>query len=160
EDKSAEVEAILREDVQREPGDIQAHEKLARFLWSHRDWAGAEKEFYEAFRLGESVSYYVPYSGRDPENIEDCLLAQERYVDFEQLLREAIRSGPDSADLHFSLARFLADREEYDQAEAEYREGTRLAPGDAWNLSYFGSLLMRQQKYAEAEAVLRRVVEL
>ncbi len=83
-----------------------------------------------------------------------------RYVEAEQVYREAIRLNPNDASPWWFLGHLLRDHfGRYAEAEQAFREAIRIDPNDAWTWCSLGDLLERRfNRYAEAEQAYRGAI--
>ncbi len=77
-----------------------------------------------------------------------------------RLWQEAVRLSPENRSAHLNLGVSLMIREEYDQAEAEFRRALVLAPDYAHAYYALGLLEIRRERYAEADAFLTEAIAL
>jgi tetratricopeptide (TPR) repeat protein len=75
------------------------------------------------------------------------------------LVREQVRTAPDSAKAHFNLAFTLEDRGELAEAIREYEASTRIAPDYAWTWYWLGDAHERAREREAARAAFRRATE-
>jgi tetratricopeptide (TPR) repeat protein len=68
----------------------------------------------------------------------------------ESIWRDTVEKSPDSSVVRNNYGRALANLGRQDDAIAQYREGLRLAPGDARTWAKLGNALAEQGKLAEA----------
>ena len=143
-------------------------------LFYRGDYAGAVDDFAEALRLSQALYGEQSLDTHIARlNLGRALAAQGQAKRAEPLLRPELPASLDgdyAGYIRFMRLKWLADSQAqdgqlaaavqgYDAAEAAFREyGER----DELELSKLaecrGQLLLRQQRYAEAEAVLRKVM--
>jgi TolB-like protein/Tfp pilus assembly protein PilF len=78
----------------------------------------------------------------------------------EDLIGQALRLDPDLAEARVTLAKFAADRREFERAESLYREAIALNPSYAQAYHWYSQLLGTVGRDDEAMQALRKAVEL
>ena len=134
-----------------------AHTELADILLYDRwDWVGSEREYQRAIDLNAShtlarshYSRYLSAVGRhdralqharltvdaDPLSVEAldsvplAMYYAGRFVEAAAAFRDTLRLFPNSAPTHFGLGRALAGGGNFDAADSELREASRLLEG-------------------------------
>ncbi len=154
--KFDEAAAELRRVVPLKPQSAGGHVNLGIALGRQGKFAEAEAALREAIRLRPEVGM-IHYSLGN-------VLLREGGKDDEALaeLREALRLGAEPAlgMAHFSIGVALARQGKLGEAEAAYREATRVKPDFSEAHSYLGTVLKRLGKPAEAESELRAAIRL
>src|SRR5262249_25607112 len=74
--------------------------------------------------------------------------------------RKALALAPDYALAHWNLGLALAEQKDLDGAIAHCRKAVTLEPRDARAHSALGPVLLRAGRFAEAQATLRRALDL
>jgi tetratricopeptide (TPR) repeat protein len=126
-----------RQDMQRNPGDVEAHFKLGRLLREIGDTAGALAAFGAALRIDRNR----------PDIESEAGVALDLNGEFDKAIaahHRALRLNPNFADAHFNLAHAYSETGRFDDSVASYAQAARLKPDwpDAhWNLSL--ALLLR-----------------
>jgi len=86
--------------------------------------------------------------------------ARKQWQDAKDSIAVAIRLAPDKADYHALLGNIFRFEEQNDKALVAYAQAFRLKTRDTSMLRSYGVLLLDSKQYVEAEAVLRRFLEL
>ncbi len=151
----ASAEAAYRRALASRPDDIETAAGLAHLLLQSQRASEAEellvaplKAHPDDPRLVSQMASIYAAEGKTKEAIP--LLAQ---------LRTDARFASDDS-LARQLARLYEGDGQHAQAEQLFKEVLAKNPDDAPLLDDLGSVLVRQQKYPEAQAVLSRAVEL
>jgi tetratricopeptide (TPR) repeat protein len=124
-------------------------------------------------RLDEAVPHFEAALAVRPDyaishnNLGRALIAHGDFDGAIAHLERAVEESPEVAAFHLNLAIALAGRGRLDAAAAEFAVVARLDPGGqaatsgfGRTLARFGALLVREQRWAPAAAILARAVEL
>jgi tetratricopeptide (TPR) repeat protein len=177
-----------RRAVEADPAFAQAHNNLANALKARGDSAGAIEHFEQAARLAPTLTephYNLGLLFIDQERDDEAIaqfqealrLAPTLYQAHNSLgnllgkreqwdeavahYRRAIELAPGDDKTHANLGRtLLAQGGHPDEAVAELRESVRLKPDVGKVHAALGKALLAQNKLKEAEASLRRALEL
>ncbi len=177
-----------RRAVEADPAFAQAQNNLANALKARGDLAGAVEHFEQAARLAPTLAepHYnlgllFTEQERDDEaiaqfeealrlaptlyqahnNLGNLLKQREQWDEAVAHYRRAIELAPGDAYSHANLGRTLmAQGGHPDEALAELREGVRLKPDAGKMHAALGKALLAQSEFREAEASLRRALEL
>ena len=130
-----------------------AHFFFALHLTEQKRWADAEVQYREALKLTPDDLDKLMY-------LVKALEEQKKISDAEAELKRFAARKP-GGPVYFSLGEFYLRNKRWAEAEAAFRESTRLEPAP-WNVSNnLGGLLnalKEQKKYAEAETALRALI--
>jgi serine/threonine-protein kinase len=149
-----ETTAVWREAIRREPDIGYNHWGLGLALARHGKLDDAIAEYREAHRLkfDEVKVYSSIASARD---------VQGKYTEAIAAYREALRLKPPTADsLRVNLGSLLMRLRKWPEADAEFRELTRMYPDNYYGYVLVSQALTGQGKVDEAIAALRRAYEL
>lgn len=143
----------LREAITREPNDQRHHFLLSDVLarLGQMDEAIAEAEKATQGDLVEA--WYFHHHAA-------LLLRAERPAEAGKSLRSAIDVDPEDYRHHFLLSDVLMRRGRIEEAVIEAEAAARGKDAVPWCFHHLGSLQMRLGRYLEAEASLRRAVDL
>ncbi len=141
--------------IARDPDLDLARRRAAALALRGREVAlrVGQKDAAEQLRLG-AVRYLAGLGAR--------LLERKVPAEAEAAFRDAARIAPEAWGVRVDLGRCLYEQGRFAAAENAIREGLGLAPAAESALGYFhlGVLMERQDRRADAEAALRRALEL
>ncbi len=140
----------------------------------YRRWLGENR--FESFppnrlarlrrRFGVTCGPRVPIdlatyrqANRDLQGLEDARLLEHVFAHGFEEKRSALRIDPSNVGLFTAYARHLEDRESYAEAEAVYLRLAHFLPNEAAPNGRLGDYLMEGERFAEAFACFRRVIE-
>jgi len=151
--ETAAAEEQYRELLRREPDHWMGRNGLALLLWQQGRLEEAEKQLKEAVRLKRTFfeGYY---------NLGRLLAQQGRHGDAATWLRQAARLRPEDFDVQLRLGNSLVEDRQFDAALACYDVALRLRPTNALVHINRAVALAGLDRVAEAEAALRRALEL
>ncbi len=180
-------EALLRQDISRDPGDWVAHHGLGTLELDHGNVPEALRHYKIAIRgnpenadahydmarallglgrVDEAIRHYrraleiKPFSSIGHYNLAVALAGEGRLDEAIEHYREALVITPDAADVHNNLAIALAGRGQLDEAVRHYRHALRFNP-EAYDLhSNLGNTLLSMQRVHEAIEHYRRALRL
>jgi tetratricopeptide (TPR) repeat protein len=142
---------MLELRVETEPGDADAHRRLAELAFGVGDFEAAIDGFALAlhYRPGETDAM-IGYAG--------ALRASGDAAAAERVCREAIDIEPSSPAARLELAATLKAQDRVTEAIGEYRVALAMQPGNPGLLCNLGLALHQAGEYAEAAAILRRAL--
>jgi tetratricopeptide (TPR) repeat protein len=149
--------ACYKQAIERDPTSALAHYNLGYLLYDIGQLDEALAEYRQVVHL-------EPYDGDHHSVLGKCLHKMGHLDEAISEYREAIRLEPDEASYHSSLGTVLDEKGQLDEAISEFRRAIQLyhqekdgpeSIGLANVLALLGSALLKQQKWTEAEAVLR-----
>jgi serine/threonine protein kinase/tetratricopeptide (TPR) repeat protein len=151
-----EAEAAYRQALRLRPGFLEAHNGLGYVLLEQGKLAEAEAEYRKSLRLQPNVS-------ETHSDLGWVLHAQGKPAEAEAEFREALRLRPDLPEGHKGVGCVLHARGKLAAAEKEFQETLKLlrkrdgpeSTTIAGALAVLGMTMLKQQKYAEAEQILR-----
>ena len=126
----------------------EAHLALGAFYSDRKQMDAAEAAYRTALRLDPS---FVP----GMVNLADFYRAQNRDVEAEPLLRQAVMAESNNAGAHHALGLLLVRMRRLDEAMAELRQAAELAPDNARYAYVYAVALNTAGQSAEALRVLR-----
>jgi tetratricopeptide (TPR) repeat protein len=151
--KLIEAEAAYRESIELRPF-ATGYNNLGKVLRTQGKLRDAEAAYGKAIEL--RPEFAPAYRG-----LGLVLVDLARLPDAITAHRKAVELQPNIADAHFDLGVALqkADWQSTD-AEKAYRKAIELNPQHAEAHNNFGTILAMRQKFAEAEALFRKAIEL
>jgi Flp pilus assembly protein TadD len=146
-------EALARHNVEKNPGDFEAHYNLGSMLQARDDLDGAIREYQEAVSLR-------PGDATGNNALGAALVAQGNPTRATEFLRRAIQVRADYFDAHYNLAFALAGQNDFAEAAKEFQLALRLRPDDAGAEANLGVALAQMGRFGEAKAHLQRALEI
>jgi Tfp pilus assembly protein PilF len=146
-------EALARHNVEKNPGDFEAHYNLGAMLQAKDKLDAAIGEYEEAVRLR-------PDDAAANNALGAALVAggqPERGVGY---LQTALKARPDYFDAHYNLGIALASQNDFDGASQQFRLASQLQPNDANVEANLGAALAEMGKLAEAKAHFERALQI
>lgn len=181
--RSAEAESILREQVRLAPDSAHGHEQLAAALMAQKRYAEAvpvleravqlmptlaKAHFglgYACSRLGKPAEAIIHlraavlHNPKDADSyslLADLLSTQDRFSEAADALRHLVQLRPNWGRAHFNLGYVQARLGHSDQAISHLRDALRFATNDMDSHVLLAELLSRQGETNEATALLRK----
>jgi tetratricopeptide (TPR) repeat protein/mono/diheme cytochrome c family protein len=146
-------EALARHNVEKDPGDFEAHYNLAAMLQVKNQLDAAIEEYEAAVRLRSNDAA--------ANNALGAALASAGHADQgTQYLREALKSRPDYFDAHYNLGFALAQQNDFEGAAEQFESAVKLQPKDANAEANLGAALAEMGKFADAKAHFERALEI
>ena len=146
-------EAMARHNIDKNPGDFEAHYNLAAVLQAR----GARTEAIQQFELAVRLR---PQDAVATNALGASLLSAGRIGDAIPYLRAALRAQPDNFDAHYNLANALVAQNAFAEAVEQYRDATRLRPDDANAEANLGSALAVTGNLGEAKLHFERALRI
>lgn len=146
-------EALARHNVEKNPGDFEAHYNLGAMLQAKGKLEAALGEYQAAVKLrpedaaGNNALGAALVSVGHPEQAASYLLA-------------ALKTRPDYFDAHYNLGFALAQQNEFSQAAEQFQTALRLQPQDAAVEANLGAALAEMGRVAEARAHFEHALQL
>jgi tetratricopeptide (TPR) repeat protein len=145
---------LLQQAVAIQPDYFNAHNDLGVAYLKTNQVDQAVEAFRRAIKINDKV--YLPQL-----NLGIILNRQRKYAEAAELLGKLQRKHPDITAIHAPLIEALIEAKLWREAEAELRLAPAIQGFDPVDLkTKLGVVLIRQEKYAEAVAVLREAVGL
>ncbi len=114
----------------------------------------------DAVECFEACTRLNPAHAEAYVNLGKILLNQAILDKAHACFRRALELKPTLAEAHFGIGRVLEDREAWEQAADSYREALALKPDFREAHNNLGTVLMAQGRYAEAQKVFLRHLEM
>jgi tetratricopeptide (TPR) repeat protein len=157
-----EASACFHKASELDPKLVWPHHRLGWILWEKGDLDGAERALREAVRLE------ADFHGGALDELAELLESRGNWDGAIAVYQEFLRINPKDAGAHANLGYALAGKGQVDEALACYKKAVELAPqavprdsvGLVYLFAHTSSRLLRQQKWAEAELLLRACLAL
>jgi tetratricopeptide (TPR) repeat protein/mono/diheme cytochrome c family protein len=146
-------EALARHNVEKNPGDFEAHYNLAAMLQAKDKLDAAIGEYESAVRLrpGDAVANNA---------LGAALVAAGHSEQGVGYLQTALKARPDYFDAHYNLGIALAGQTDYDAAVKEFGLALKLQPNDAGVEANLGTALAEMGRFPEAKLHLERALQI
>jgi Tfp pilus assembly protein PilF/mono/diheme cytochrome c family protein len=146
-------EALARHNVEKNPGDFEAHYNLAAMLQAKDKVDSAIGEYELALRLR-------PQDATANNALGAALVAAGRPEQAVGYLRTAVQARPDYFDGHYNLGIALAQQEKFDEASQQFLLALQSQPDDANAEANLGAALAETGRFAEAKAHFKRALQI
>jgi Tfp pilus assembly protein PilF/mono/diheme cytochrome c family protein len=146
-------EAMARHNLQKNPGDFEAHYNLAALLQIRGELSGSIAHFAQAVRIR-------PDDAAANNALGAVLLASGRIGESIPHLAAALKARPDYFDAHYNLGNALASQGDFSQALLHFRAAVRLHPEDANAEANLGSALAETGNSKEARLHYERALKI
>jgi Flp pilus assembly protein TadD/mono/diheme cytochrome c family protein len=146
-------EAMARHNLQKNPGDFEAHYNLAALLMGRGELPEAIRHFSEASRIRPNEPALNNAFGA-------ALLAVGQPEEAISHLTAALNARPDYFDAHYNLGNALASLSDFKGALAEFQTAVRLNPEDANAEANLGSALAESGNVKAARLHFERALRL
>lgn len=146
-------EAMARHNVEKNPGDFEAHYNLGAMLLARGAQKDAVQQFEQAVRLR-------PQDATANNALGASLMAEGLFAEAIPYLSASIKARPDNFDAHYNLASALASENKFTEAIEHYRAATRLHPDDANAEANLGGALAEKGDIAEARLHFQRALRI
>ena len=146
-------EALARHNVEKNPGDFEAHYNLAAMLQSKNDLDGAIAEYAAAVKLR-------PQDAAGNNALGAALVAEGRPDQGVAYLQTALTARPDYFDAHYNLGIALASGEDFSGAAQQFEQALKLQPQDANVEANLGAALAESGRLGEAKAHFEHALEI
>ncbi len=146
-------EALARHNVEKNPGDFEAHYNLAAMLQSKNNLDGAISEYTVAVKLR-------PEDAAGNNALGAALVAAGHPEQAVTYLQTALKSRPDYFDAHYNLGIALASREDFSGAAQQFQQALNLQPQDANVEANLGAALAESGQLAAAKAHFEHALQI
>jgi len=146
-------EALARHNVEKNPGDFEAHYNLAAMLQSKNDLDGAIAEYAAAVKLR-------PQDAAGNNALGAALVAEGHPDQGVAYLQTALTARPDYFDAHYNLGIALASGEDFSGAAQQFEQALKLQPQDANVEANLGAALAESGRLGEAKAHFEHALEI
>ncbi|MFY9803364.1 MAG: tetratricopeptide repeat protein [Candidatus Acidiferrales bacterium] len=152
ENQHGEAEKVLRDLLQRDPGNGPALEQLSQLLMDEGRSQEAEKLLADAANDSASPEVY--------DLLGDAYSQSKEYAKAEEAYRKAVEEDPDDPGHLHGLAQALMAQDKYAEALEEFKRLAEVEPGTAENYLRMAQLYRRLGKFDQAESSLLRAKQL
>lgn len=146
-------EALARHNIEKDPGDFEAHYNLAAMLQAKNQLDDAIEQYLAAVRLrpddaaaNNALGAALNAAGHPDQSVE--------------YLQQALRSRPDYFDAHYNLGLALAQQNDYEGAAEQFVSAVKLQPKDASAEANLGAALAEMGRFMEAKAHFEKALEI
>lgn len=146
-------EALARHNLEKNPGDFEAHYNLAAMLQAKDKLDAAIGEYGAAVRLR-------PEDATANNALGAALVGAghaERGIGY---LQAALKARPDYFDAHCNLAFALAQQSDFEGASQQFRLALQLQPQDANAEANLGAALAQLGRFPEAKSHWERALQI
>jgi len=146
-------EALARHNVDKNPGDFEAHYNLGSMLQAREKLEAAIAEYEAAVRLS-------PEDATANNALGAALVGAghaERGVGY---LQAALKARTDYFDAHYNLGFALAQQNDFEGASQQFRLALQLQPQDAAAEANLGATLAQLGRFPEAKSHLERALQI
>lgn len=146
-------EALARHNIEKNPGDFEAHYNLAAMLQAKNNLDGAVSEYAAAVRL-------QPQDATANNALGAALVAAGHPDQAASYLKTALTLEPDYFDAHYNLGFALAGQNDFAGAAEQFRFAVRLQPNDAGAEANLGAALAQMGKLSDAKVHFERALQI
>ncbi len=147
-----ETQNAYKKSIQIDPNFALAYAHLGRLLRRK----GLTNESSAAYRTAIQLSNEVPTMIL----VADVMQSQHKYLESEQLLREALREDPKNPTALYLLGRALTIRGSFDEAEKVLKKSANISPNSFVSYVLLSSLYVRLEQYNDAEKSLLKALNM
>ncbi len=146
-------EALARHNVEKNPGDFEAHYNLAAMLQAKDKLDAAIGEYELAVRLR-------PEDAAANNALGAALVAAGHPDRGAGYLRTALKARPDYFDAHYNLGFALAGQDDFEGASQQFTLALQLQPDDANVEANLGTALAQMGRFPEAKSHFERALQI
>ena len=146
-------EAMARHNLEKNPGDFEAHYNLAALLQERGQFSEAIQNYREAVRCR-------PDSATANNALGGALLGAGQVDEAIIYLNASLKAEPQNFDAHYNLGSAFAALEKFAEATEQFRLAVRLNPQDANAEANLGSALAVSGNLEEAKAHFERALKI
>ena len=146
-------EALARHNVEKNPGDFEAHYNLAAMLQAKSQLDGAIREYELAVRLR-------PQDAVGNNALGAALVAEGHPEQGVGYLYAALKARPDYFEAHYNLGFALAGQNDFEGASEQFRLALQLQPEDANVEANLGAALAEMGRFPEAKAHFEHALQI
>ena len=145
-----ETQNAYKKSIQIDPNFALAYAHSGRLLRRK----GLTNESSAAYRTAIQLSNDVPTMIL----VADVMQSQQRYLESEQLLRQALRDDPKNPTALYLLGRALTIRGSFDEAENVLKKSAKISPNSFVSYVLLSSLYLRLEQFNDAEKSLLKAL--
>lgn len=146
-------EALARHNVEKNPGDFEAHYNLAAMLQAKDKLDAAIREYELAVRLR-------PEDAVGNNALGAALVAAEHPEKGTRYLQAALKARPDYFEAHYNLGFALAAQNDFEGASKQFSLALQLQPEDANVEANLGTALAQMGRFPEAKSHFERALQI
>jgi tetratricopeptide (TPR) repeat protein len=146
-------EALARHNLEKNPGDFEAHYNLAAMLQVKDKLDPAIHEYAAAVRLR-------PQDAAANNALGAALVAAGHPEQGVEYLQTALKARPDYFDAHYNLGFALAGQNDFQGAAEQFRLALQLQPQDANVEANLGAALAQMGRFPEAKAHFEHALQI
>jgi tetratricopeptide (TPR) repeat protein len=146
-------EALARHNLEKNPGDFEAHYNLAAMLQAKDRLDAAIGEYEQAVRLR-------PDDAAGNNALGAALVAAGRPQPGVRHLRAALKARPDYFEAHYNLGLALAGQNDFEEASQEFFLALQLQSEDAGVEANLGAALAELGRFPEAKSHFERALRI
>lgn len=146
-------EALARHNVEKNPGDFEAHYNLAAMLQAKSELDAAIREYELAVRLR-------PDDAVGNNALGAALVAEGHPGQGVGYLYTALKARPDYFEAHYNLGFALAGQNDFEGASEQFRLALQLQPEDANVEANLGAALAEMGRLPEAKAHFEHALQI
>lgn len=146
-------EALARHNIEKNPGDFEAHYNLGAMLQARNELGAAMKEYESAVQLR-------PQDAVANNALGAALVAAGRPDQAAAYLQSALKARPEYFDAHYNLGFALAAQNDFQGASRQFEIASKLQPRDANVEANLGAALAQMGQFAQAKVHLERALEI
>ena len=146
-------EALARHNVEKNPGDFEAHYNLGSMLQARKNLEGAIAEYRSAVRLR-------PQDPVGNNALGAALVAAGDPAPAAQYLETALKARSDYFDAHYNLGFALAQQDDFQGATEQFQIAYQLRPQDASVEANLGAALAQTGHLTEAKAHFEHALQM
>lgn len=146
-------EALARHNIEKNPGDFEAHYNLGSMLQAKKNLEGAIAEYESAVQL----------RAQDPvanNALGAALVASGHPNQAANYLQTALKSRPDYFEAHYNLGFALAQEEDFAGATEQFQRAFQLQPQDASVEANLGAALAQMGRFPEAKSHFEHALQM
>lgn len=148
---STETQEAYEKALALDPTFALAHAHMGRLMRKRGRTSESSAAYREAIRLSVNVPTMI--------QVADVMQSQQRYLDSEHLLREALRRDPRNPTGLYLLGRALITRKSFDEAETVLREAVAVSSKSFVSYALLASLYSQSGDLPKAEKTLNQAHE-
>lgn len=146
-------EALARHNVEKNPGDFEAHYNLAAMLQAKDKLDDAIHEYESAVRLR-------PADPAGNNALGAALVAAGHPEQGAGYFQAALKARPDYFEAHYNLGLALAEQNDFEGASRQFDLALKLQPDDANVEANLGAALAEMGRLPEAKAHFERALQI
>jgi tetratricopeptide (TPR) repeat protein len=146
-------EALARHNVEKNPGDFEAHYNLAAMLQAKDKLDAAIREYELAVRLR-------PEDAVGNNALGAALVAAGHPEKGTRYLQAALKARPDYFEAHYNLGFALAAQDDFEGASKQFSLALQLQPEDANVEANLGTALAQMGRFPEAKSHFERALRI